>query len=257
MDIATVIGIIVGVGLICTSIMLSTSIMTFVDIPSVAVVIGGTFAAVLIGFPLGRVLKVFGVAKNAFFAKAQNPVENIKSLVKLAEIARRDGILSLEQHLTGDVDPFLSAGLRMAIDGQDPTVIEGAMDQEIEALMDRHSAGKALFDTVGKYAPAFGMIGTLIGLVIMLQNMADPSALGPAMAIAMITTFYGAVIANLLAMPIADKLEIRSTDEVKNRILILRGVMSIQAGDNPRVVQQKLLAFLDPKQRAALETASE
>jgi chemotaxis protein MotA len=145
----------------------------------------------------------------------------------------------------------------MAIDGQDPAVIETALEQEIETLVERHAKGKALFDNIGKYAPAFGMIGTLIGLVIMLQNMEDASALGPAMAVALITTFYGALIANLFAMPIADKLGARSGQELALRMLVVRGVMSIQAGDNPRIVQQKLLSFLDNKQRSLVEDGSE
>ena len=141
----------------------------------------------------------------------------------------------------------------MAIDGQDPAVIEAALEQEVETIIVRHSKGKALFDNLGKYAPAFGMIGTLIGLVIMLQNMSNAESLGPAMAVALITTFYGSLVANLFAMPIADKLAVRSDEEIAAKLLIVRGVMSIQAGDNPRIVQQKMLAFLDPKQRAAIE----
>lgn len=254
MDLATIIGIILGVGLIVASIMMSGSLMSFVDVPSAAVVIGGSAAAVLMSFPLHHVLKIMGVVKNAFFSAPTDPVQYVTSIVKLAEVARRDGILSLESHLSdGQHDEFLTRGLRMAIDGQDPTVIQAALEQEVETLMERHASGKALFDSIAKYGPAFGMIGTLIGLVIMLQNMSDPSALGPAMAVALITTFYGSLLANMLAMPIADKLQLRSSNEVAGKILIIRGVMSIQAGDNPRIVQQKLLAFLDNKQRQKIE----
>ncbi|MCA9244520.1 MAG: MotA/TolQ/ExbB proton channel family protein, partial [Phycisphaerales bacterium] len=182
----------------------------------------------------------------------------IQQIVKLAEVARRDGILSLESHISEpDIDPFLAQGLQMAIDGQEPAIIEAALEQEIESVMERHAGGKALFDNAGKYAPAFGMIGTLIGLVAMLQNMADPGALGPAMAVALITTFYGSLVANLFAMPVADKLALRSAEEMQMKILILKGVMSIQAGDNPRIVQQKLMAFLDPKQRKIAAAAAE
>lgn len=253
MDIATVIGIILGIGLVVGSILLNTSIMTFVDIPSGLVVIGGAIAATLTAAPLGQVLKIMGITKKAFLTKPTNPVESIKSMVELAEVARRDGILSLESHLAdGGHDEFLTRGLRMAIDGQDPAVIEGAMEAEIETLVERHSKGKALFDTIGKYAPAFGMIGTLIGLVVMLQNMDNPDDLGPAMAVALITTFYGSCVANMFALPIADKLAVRSNEEFAAKNLIVRGVMSIQAGDNPRVVQQKLTAFLDAKQRKVI-----
>lgn len=251
MDIATVIGIILGFGLVVLAISLAGPLTTFVDIPSVAIVFGGTVAAVLICFPISHVIKLLAVARKAFFARPIDPVSDIKALVQLAEFARRDGILSLESHLQDqDYDPFLVRGLQMAIDGQDPAVIEAALEQEIETVVDRHSQGKAIFDTMGKYAPAFGMIGTLIGLVLMLKNMADPSALGPAMAVALITTFYGSLIANVFALPIADKLALRSSQEVHAKVMIIRGIMAIQAGDNPRIVQQKLMAFLDPRQRS-------
>jgi len=254
MDIATIIGIVLGVGLVVGSIMTQTSIMTFVDVPSMAIVAGGTVAAALVSFPLGQVLKIMVVVRKAFFNKPSDPVQHVVTLVKLAEIARRDGILSLESHLAdGQYDEFLARGLRMAIDGQDPGVIEAALEQEVETIMDRHGRGKALFDAIGKYAPAFGMIGTVIGLVIMLQNMEDASSLGPAMAVALITTFYGALMANLFAIPLADKLAVRSDQEVASKLLVIRGVMSIQAGDNPRIVQQKLMAFLDAKQRLATQ----
>lgn len=254
MDVATIIGIVLGIGLILWAILTKTSLAVFIDPASMAIVAGGAVAAVLISFPLGQVLKIVGVLKKAFFSKAPNPVEYVTTLVRLAEIARRDGILSLESQLSeGNHDEFLTRGLRMAIDGQDPSVIEAALEREVEALMERHANGKALFDQLAKYAPAFGMIGTLIGLVIMLQNMSDPDQLGPAMAVALITTFYGSFIANVFAMPIADKLGLRSMEEVATKMLIIRGVMSIQAGDNPRIVQQKLMAFLDAKQRAQTE----
>jgi chemotaxis protein MotA len=254
MDIATVIGIVLGAGLLAGAIMLKTSILTFFDAASVAIVLGGTAAAALISFPLSQVIKILVVVRKVFFTKPVNPASYVGTIVRLAEVARRDGILSLESQLSdGDHDEFLARGLRMAIDGQDPSVIEAALEQEVETIAERHANGKALFDNIGKYAPAFGMIGTLIGLVIMLQQMEDASKLGPAMAVALITTFYGALIANLFALPIADKLALRSSQEIAAKLLVIRGVMSIQAGDNPRIVQQKLLAFLDVRQRKAVE----
>ncbi len=258
MDISTVIGIVMGSGLILAAILMKSDLGAFLDPASAAVVIGGCSAAVMISFPLGQILKIMKVARHAFFSKPFDSVRAVTTLVKLAEVARRDGILSLESQLTeGDYDPFLTQGLRMAIDGQDPTVIETALEQEVETIVERHAKGKAIFDNIGKYAPAFGMIGTLIGLVIMLQNMSDAESLGPAMAVALITTFYGSLIANLFAMPIADKLALRSDQEISAKLLIIRGVMSIQAGDNPRIVQQKMLAFLDAKQRSAIESETE
>jgi chemotaxis protein MotA len=258
MDIATIIGIVLGSGLVLLAIILKSPLTAFIDPASMAVVGGGTAAAALISFPLGQVVKIMTVVRKAFFSKPIDSVESVTPLVSLAEVARRDGILSLESQLTeGDYDPFLAQGLRMAIDGQDPAVIEAALEQEVETIVERHASGKALFENIGKYAPAFGMIGTLIGLVIMLQNMNDADSLGPAMAVALLTTFYGSLMANLFALPIADKLALRSDQEIAAKLLIIRGVMSIQAGDNPRIVQQKMLAFLDNKQRAAIESGTE
>jgi chemotaxis protein MotA len=257
MDIATVIGIVLGSGLVLAAILMKSPLTAFIDPASAAVVLGGTAAAALISFPLGQVVRIMKVVQKAFFSKPIDPVESVTTLVRLAEVARRDGILSLESQLSeGSYDPFMAQGLRMAIDGQDPSVIEAALEQEVETIIERHANGKALFENIGKYAPAFGMIGTLIGLVIMLQNMSDADSLGPAMAVALLTTFYGSLLANLFALPIADKLTVRSEQEIAAKLLILRGVMSIQAGDNPRIVQQKMLAFLDARQRARIEVDS-
>lgn len=254
MDLATIIGILACVVLVLVSILMQTGLSTFFDLGSVILVFGGSLAATLMCFPLGRVLKIVATAKKYILAKPSDPVEHVATLVRLAEVARRDGILSLENHLNdGSYDDFMVRGLRMAIDGQDPAVIQTAMEQEVETLMARHAGGKALFDTLGKYAPAFGMLGTIIGLIIMLKNMDDPSALGPGMALALITTFYGSLLSNVIYLPISDKLGTRSAEEVAGKLLIIRGVMSIQSGDNPRIVQQKLLAFLDARQRASVE----
>jgi chemotaxis protein MotA len=254
MDIATIIGLVACVILLCVSILSKTSFATFLDPASLILVLGGSIAATLLCFPMGTVTKVFSVIKKVILTKPVNTVDQVAGLVRLAEVARRDGILSLENHLNdGNYDEFMVRGLRMAIDGQDPAVIQNAMEQEVETLMERHATGKGLFDTLGKYAPAFGMLGTIMGLIIMLQSMDDPAALGPGMALALITTFYGSLFANVVFLPIADKLGIRSNEEISSKMLIIRGVMSIQSGDNPRIVQQKLLAFLDAKQRQNVE----
>lgn len=258
MDIATIIGLLLGVGLVAGSILMNGSLTAFIDPASAAVVLGGAVAATFTAMPLGGVMKVFSVIRKAFFATPQDPVKHVLDLVRLAEVARRDGILSLESKLAeNDYDAFLVAGLRMAIDGQDPSVIEAALEQEVDSLVERHEGGKQIFDAVGKYAPAFGMIGTLIGLVLMLGNLSDLDSLGPAMAVALITTFYGSCVANMFALPLADKLALRSAEELGTKMLMIRGVMSIQAGDNPRVVQQKLMAFLDAKQRDRVEAETQ
>ena len=252
MDISTLVGLLVGLALIGWAIVSGAGdkVAAFVDVPSVVLVIGGTIAATLICYPLKSVLGVGKVIKNAFFYKAAEPSKLITDLVSYAEVARRDGILSLE-NMTKDIDDeFIVKGIQMAVDGTDPELIEQVMIGELESLVERHGEGKSIMDTVGKYAPAFGMIGTLVGLVIMLINMgADTSKIGAGMAVALLTTMYGAILANLIAMPLAEKLGRRSNEEVLLKTIIIKGVMSIQAGDNPRIVEQKLKTFLPPSMR--------
>ncbi len=250
MDIATLVGLLVGVGLIGWAVVSRSDLTSFVDVSSVAIVLGGSSAAALVSFPLRHVSGVARVVKNAFFARPPEPDKLIGDLVKYAEVARRDGILSLENMTKNIDDRFIVTGIQMAVDGTDPELIEQIMSSELESVAERHAAGKALFDAIGKYAPAFGMIGTLIGLVIMLQHMDDPSKIGPGMAVALLTTLYGALLANLVALPIADKLAVRSQEELLAKMIVVRGVMSIQSGDNPRIVEQKLMTFLPPAQRA-------
>ena len=249
MDIATVGGVVVGAFLVLVAIFLGGSPGAYLDIPSILIVIGGASGAVLASFPLGRYLKFPTVCMKAIFAKPQDPLKLVEQMVELAEVARRDGILALEQSVERLEDPFLVRGIQMAVDGSDPEMIEAIMETELENLLDRHEAGKALLDGYAKYAPAFGMIGTLIGLVAMLQNMEDPSSIGAGMAAALLTTLYGALMANVLFSPLADKLGQRSAEEVLCKTVIIKGVMSIQAGDNPGNVHSKLMTFIPPAQR--------
>ena len=257
MDIATIIGLIAGTGLILWGMISGANLSMFIDYPSVAIVIGGATSAALISFPLKEVFKVAKVVKHAILFKARDKTELIKELVHYAEVARRDGILSLENSVREMDDEFLVSGIQMAVDGTDPELIEAVLESEVEAIEDRHSQGKAIFDNIGRFAPAFGMIGTLIGLVKMLANMDDPSKIGAGMAVALLTTMYGALVANLVALPIAEKLGRRSAEEIMIKSIIVRGVMAIQSGDNPRVVEQKLLTFLPVSQRTSSEDAAE
>ncbi len=251
MDIATVIGLVTGSGLLLWAIMGKSDLGAFIDPGSFAIVLGGSFAAALIAFPMRSIIGVAKVIKNCFFSKSKDPNSLIGDMVRFAEVARRDGILSLEG-VTADIDdPFVVSGIQMAVDGTDPDLIETIMVNDLETIEQRHEAGKALFDNVGKFAPAFGMIGTLVGLVIMLQNMDDPSKIGPAMAVALLTTLYGAVVANLFALPMAEKLGLRSREEMLLKMIVIKGVMAIQSGDNPRIVEQKLKTFLPNRLRAA------
>lgn len=257
MDIATIIGLVMGSGLLLWAIMGKSDLGAFIDPGSFAIVIGGAAAAALVAFPLKTIMGAMQVTKLLFFTKVGDPNEMIADLVKFAEVARRDGILALE-NATNDIDDhFLVSGIQMAVDGTDPDLIEAIMLNDLETLESRHADGKAIFDNIGKYAPAFGMIGTLVGLVIMLQNMEDPSAIGPAMAIALLTTMYGAVVSNLFALPMAEKLGFRSRQEVMLKMIVIKGVMAIQSGDNPRIVEQKLKTFLPARLRVAESEKSE
>ncbi len=251
MDIATLVGILTAFGMMAYAVIAAgASFGAFYDLPSALVVVGGALGALMMSFPLKTFLGTGGVIKVAFFNKQHNIANLIETIVDLAETARRDGLLALETKLE-DVDhPFIVLGIQMAVDGSQPEVIEDVMRTEMEAVSKRHTNGKSVLDQFGRMAPAFGMIGTLMGLIIMLGNMSDPSSIGPAMAVALITTMYGAIVANAFAIPLADKLMFINKQEAQAMEIIIRGIMSIQAGDNPRVIEQRLNTYLPPKLRA-------
>jgi len=249
-DIATVIGLILAFVAIVGSIVFTGMMGMFVDAASATVVVMGTIATTLISFPLVRLAGLPKVVMKALFAKSTDIDALIAQLVGFAEVARRDGILSLENHMHDVEDEFIVRGVQMAVDGTDPELIEAIMETDLENMAQRHQEGKKILDTAGRYAPAFGMIGTLIGLVAMLGNMSDPSGIGAGMAVALLTTLYGAILANAVFLPLADKLAVRNEEEMLVKTIVLKGVMSIQAGDNPRVVAQKLKTFLPPSQRS-------
>ncbi len=255
MDIATIVGFILGTGLLMFGIVDAGGGGEFLSPASFAITIGGAVAATLISLPLDKVKGSVGVVRNAFLTKTQEPKEMIKQLVSFAEVARRDGILALEESSKDVKDEFMVKGLQLAVDGADPELINTIMSTELENLSERHKVGRSVFEQLGKYAPAFGMVGTLVGLVALLKNLDDPSAVGPAMAVALITTLYGAVAANFVFLPLADKLAIRSKQEMLLKEIIIQGVMAIQSGDNPRIVEQKLAIFLEPKLRVLRDAA--
>lgn len=257
MDIATLVGMVLAFGLVVWGILLGGSLSQFWDPPSVAIVIGGTMAALLINFPLARVISLATVLKKTVFTTPQNPSEVIGKMVKYAERARREGMLALEEESENEPDAFLRKGLRLAVDGTDPQLLEKILETDIGQLEARHKEGKSILDCGGTFAPAFGMIGTLIGLVNMLAALEDPSSIGAGMATALITTFYGALLANAVFLPLAGKLEFRSAEEILVREMIIDGIMAIQSGDSPRIVEEKLKSFLSPVQRASLEAGKE
>ena len=255
MDIGTVVGLVIAFLSVGLAVVLGGDPLALINIPSLVVVVGGATGAVICAFPLAKVTKAHTVILKSVFNEAPDIENAIRDLVKFAEIARREGILSLENHLGDMKEEFIVRGIKMAVDGTDPELIRVIMETELEGLMDRHMQGKMILDQFAKYAPAFGMIGTLMGLIFMLGSMSDPSAIGPSMAVALITTLYGAVIANVFAGPLADKLYQNDQSEVLMKTVIIAGVMAIQSGDNPRVVESKLLTYLPPSQRDAFTDA--
>ncbi len=256
MDIATVAGVIIAIALILGSIVLGGgSFIAFIDIPSVMVVVGGAIAAALISFPLPNFLSVFGVVMKTVFWKIDTVDSLIKQIVSLAETARKDGLLALEGKV-GEIDnDFIKLGIQMAVDGTRPEVMEDILRTEMDAVATRHANGKGLMDCMGRFAPAFGMIGTLMGLVIMLGDMSDPSKIGAGMAVALLTTMYGAIASNVVFLPFAEKLGFINKQELLTMDIVIRGIMAIQSGENPRVIEQKLYTFVPPKQRAKEEAA--
>ena len=252
MDLGTIIGIIGGIAFMLMGMMLGGSPLIFVHIPSILIVLGGSASATLIAYPMADVLGVFGTVRHAFMQSTSSPTAIIQTLVAYATKARREGILTLESEVENAGDPFLAQGVRLAIDGTAPELIKDILITELTYVETRHSTGQGVLNKIGQLAPAFGMIGTLIGLVQMLKTMDDPSQIGAGMATALLTTFYGAVLANFLAIPLASKLKNRTETEILSKEVIIEGILSIQSGDNPRVVEQKLQAFIAPKLRDAI-----
>ncbi|MEM1211523.1 MAG: MotA/TolQ/ExbB proton channel family protein [Planctomycetota bacterium] len=256
MDLGILFGIVGTWLLIVWTLLLGGKIGVYIDIPSVVLVFGASITVLFFCSPAGSIKKLPKIAKRVFFAKAPSIDQLIEDMVGYAEIARRDGILSLENSIKEVDDTFIVSGIQMAVDGTDPELIEQIMTNDLDNLVERHDSGKGLLEAIGKYAPAMGMIGTLIGLVAMLSDLSDPASIGAGLAVALLTTLYGSIVANALALPLADRLAKRSAEEVLYKTVIIKGVMAIQSGDNPRIVEQKLRTFLPPGQRAAGEEAA-
>ena len=229
----------------------------FVDIPSILIVIGGTFGCTLVANPLERTKIIGKIVKNAFVNEQIDMIGLIQTLVSFAEKARREGLLALEEDASQLDDEFMRKSIQLVVDGTDPELVKSILDTEIGILEDRHSNNKGYFDSIAELGPAFGMLGTLIGLIQMLANLDDPSALGPGMAVALVTTFYGSVIANMFAIPLSKKLVQNSGREIMCRELMVEGILSIQAGENPRIVEEKLKVFLSPVMRKQLDEGKE
>lgn len=251
MDISTVAGLVLATLAIIGSILYGSPLSIFIDIPSVVVVIGGVIATTLIKWPIENVKALMAYYMKSIFSTPVDARSMIEEIQKLAETARRESVFALEK--VPVEDKFLKKAVTLAADNRPPEVITSILSLEIAAMEDRHSKGVDMLEGMGADGPAFGMIGTLIGLVQMLQNMSDPSSIGPAMAVALLTTFYGSVIANVFTIPVAAKLKQRSKLEATKMNIIVAGVLGIVAGENPRVIREKLDSFLPPGERLVAE----
>ncbi|MGB9885491.1 MAG: motility protein A [Moorellales bacterium] len=255
-DVLTIVGILCGFAAILLAIQMGGTLKMFINIPSILITVVGSFSAILIHFGMDEVKSVLAITGHAFRAPDWKPAELISLLTDLARKARREGLLALEDDINRVDDPFFQKGLRMVVDAIDPEVIREVLETDIECTEERHQRGQRVYRAWASLAPAFGMIGTLIGLIQMLAKLDDPSALGPGMAVALITTFYGSIMANLLFTPLAGKLALRGEEEMLVRRLVLEGLISIQSGMNPRLLEEKLKSFLPPKVRAGAAVES-
>lgn len=249
MDLATLLGFIGGIIVIVVSLILGGNLAGFWDTASVIVVVGGSISATLINFPMSQFLIIGKILGKTFFAKEENATELIKHFIQLAVLVRKEGLLALEEQIAKVENPLMQVGLRLLADGVDADAVTGILNLQVSEIQQRHKVGQEVLKAVGRWAPAFGMIGTLIGLVQMLGNMSDPKSIGPSMAVAILTTFYGAVLSNLIALPLAAKLKQRSDQEVGTLTIIVEGIKGLQSGLNARIMEEKLKGFLNTSQQ--------
>lgn len=249
MDIATLIGMLGGLGIVVSAVVFGGSALVFLDPASAMIVLGGSTFVVLSKFSLHQFLGAFKVAVKAFSFKLPTTEALIEEILEVANIARKEGILALENREISV--PFFKMGIQLMIDGQPPEVVREILEKERVLTLDRHRWGAKVFTSMGDVGPAMGMIGTLVGLVQMLSNMEDPKSIGPAMAVALLTTLYGAMLATMICLPMADKLNLRMNEEARMNALLIDAVSSIQNGTNPRVIEQLLSSYLPPVKRKA------
>jgi len=250
-DLASIVGVVGAFGIVIMAMVLGGDIAMFINIPSVLIVVVGSLFAVMMKFELGQFLGAVKVAVKAFSFKLSKPEALIEEVVELAGMARKGGLLSLEGKEVSD--DFLSKGIQLLVDGHDPDVVRTLMSKELKQASERHNVGITIFKAIGDVAPAMGMIGTLIGLVAMLANMDDPKSIGPAMAVALLTTLYGAMMATMLCLPIADKLTLRKDEEDRLKAMIIDALLAIQSGQNPRIIESMLQAYIQEGKRTRAE----
>ncbi len=254
MDIASIGGLIAGIVFIIISITLKGNLSSFADLASVMITIGGAFSATLISYPLGKFVNSIKSINLIYKSQNFNEGDVIHKIIELSNIARKEGLLALEEAAETINDDFLKKGILLIVDGTDPELVRNILETELAFIQGRHKDVQGFWERIGEYGPSWGMIGTLIGLISMLETMNDPSTVGPKMSVALLTTMYGSVLANLLALPVANKLKVRSGEEILLKEVMIEGLLSIQAGENPRVIEEKLKAFLAPVLRKQLGT---
>lgn len=255
MDISTLIGIIGGIGLIIFGILWgqpsAAVLLNFVDIPSLFITVGGTFSSTLTSYKLKDFLNGLKSISIIFKSPEIDNVSVINRIIELSNVARKEGLLALEEVASGLEDEFMKKGILLIVDGTEPELVRGILETEMDFMEERHSRLAGFWDTVASMGPAWGMIGTLIGLVNMLYEMDDPSSIGPSMAVALVTTLYGSLLANWICTPVATKLKLNNANEITMKEIAIEGLLSIQAGENPRVIEEKLKSFLAPADRAS------
>ncbi len=256
MDIASLVGIIVCFVLVLFGIISSDgvkAIIYFADAPSALITFGGAFCATLTSVSMENFIGGIKSIGLIFKPVNINVPEMINKIIELSNVARKEGLLSLEEAASGLDDEFMKKGVMLIVDGTDPELVRGIMETELNSIDSRHKLRSGFWDTLGAMGPAWGMIGTLVGLVCMLQNMSDPSSIGPKMGVALITTFYGSMLANWICTPCSNKLQSNNAIEIQAKEIMIEGLLSIQAGENPRVIEEKLKSFLAPKDRTSSE----
>ena len=254
-DIASLLGIVLGLVMVIFGIISGGGLESFgyfLDLPSIIITIGGSISGTLACNKLADFINGLKCITHAFKDNTKNPADSIKSIIDLANVGRKEGLLALEEAANGIDDEFMKKGIMLVVDGTDPDLVRGILETDVMCMESRHKKVIAFWEKWGELGPAWGMIGTLIGLVIMLYNMEDASSIGPAMAVALLTTLYGSLVANWLCNPIATTLKDNNESEVVLRDLTIEGLLSIQAGENPRVIEEKLKSFLSPSQRGKM-----
>ncbi len=254
MDISSIIGIVSGIGFVIGTILIGGGLGSFFNVPSIIIVVGGTFAATMIGYPLADFLSVFKTSIKVFIFKIEPSKDIIAKLIEISNKARKGGLLSIEGDIQNTSDKYLAQALQMTVDGVKTGDIAQIMQKQMALKKKQLGVGANIFKNMGAYAPAFGMIGTLIGLVQMLANLDDPSSIGPKMAVAMITTFYGSVMANLFFIPMSDKLKGRNEEEMVSMNIIFEGIISIREGEHPKLMEDKLNIYLSGNDKKGKES---